>query len=322
MMKNSKGSISLSGIIILLLALIMVMAGTKTILNRYTLLSLKNKSNELRRDLNNSILLAVYEETYFKESLNQLANQYRRGHFIGLDGSLKIRDGIKTQLVNWETEGTVDTNRINFSARNQKNGLSALVKYTFTRVNPIFLSKNPVDLQEDEIEFIDKNIVAKYGEKEYYNKNLEYFIGETGGYSLENLDTHPTIEGFHEKKSFNSRQLYLIIKNENEKSRLTVDKVKLYDDEVLYKPLYLNGVIYIDGDLFVKNEFDFRGILIVNGDIKVEAGSKLSVEGFLKSSSISGDYSYIYDKTVVFKDYGSYIPGFIHFKLENIRSEK
>lgn len=84
-------------------------------------------------------------------------------------------------------------------------------------------------------------------------------------------------------------------------------------DEVKFE-----GLIYLEGDLYIDSKFIFKGIIIVNGNIYMNPNvvRDSEVKGIvLTNGSIEDDSFIFYNRSYVYR-YGVYLPGFIQPRLE------
>lgn len=78
------------------------------------------------------------------------------------------------------------------------------------------------------------------------------------------------------------------------------------------------GLIYVEGNLYINSNFKFRGIMIVDGNtyINPDIVKNSEIKGIVLSNGFINDKSFIlYDRSYVYR-YGVYLPGFIQPRLE------
>ena len=101
--------------------------------------------------------------------------------------------------------------------------------------------------------------------------------------------------------------------------------IDLYIDEV-HNAKKLSGIIYVEGDLYVKKDFKFSGIIIIKGgNLFVEDDCSFDLEGMLiytdheKRHEIPDNLSIKYGSGTIYK-YGTYIPDFLDIRVNSIKS--
>lgn len=88
--------------------------------------------------------------------------------------------------------------------------------------------------------------------------------------------------------------------------------------------LKMSGILYIDGNLNVCTDFDFFGILIINGNLSIQPNNRVCINGIVLTKSFIdfqqyGNLSAVYNFDS-FRKYGIYLPKFIDPTLENLKS--
>ncbi len=89
----------------------------------------------------------------------------------------------------------------------------------------------------------------------------------------------------------------------------------------------LSGIIYIEGDINIENDFDFNGIMIVNGgEIILEQDSIFNLNGMIiycnneSPIELGENFNVNYSLGQV-QRYGNYLPGFFEIDLDRIKSK-
>lgn len=200
-----------------------------------------------------------------------------------------------------------------------------------TVVNDLFELGNPLvsdELLSDEnrnmfndyMSFLKSNVEIQELDSGIYGTDLKDYekirlIKDSNAYSIEcyrNEIEHPVrIENFITDKVF-----LIIRKNILTPEVLIVD----LNPSGNYK---LEGIIYIEGDLVICNDFELNGILIVNGSINIIPSANMNVNGvvlYKGEENIENERLHLqYDFSKIRK-YGIYLPKFIDLKIRNIKS--
>lgn len=116
---------------------------------------------------------------------------------------------------------------------------------------------------------------------------------------------------------FSYHSMIVSIKRDKEENRsLTIGDLENLD---LIK---MGGVLYIEGDLIINQDFEFLGLIIINdGDIIVNSTNKPKVEGmiFYRGDNIDKDsIDIIYNQEIIYKQ-ASFLPGFIEIEIDTIK---
>lgn len=91
------------------------------------------------------------------------------------------------------------------------------------------------------------------------------------------------------------------------------------EDEGLIK---MNGVLYIEGDLIIDQDFEFVGLIIINeGNVIINAENSLTINGMLiyKGDTLDiNSISLVYDQKNIYKN-ASFLPGFLDIYINAIK---
>lgn len=85
----------------------------------------------------------------------------------------------------------------------------------------------------------------------------------------------------------------------------------------------LSGIIYVEGDLIICSDFEFNGILIVDGSIRIDPSANMKVNGILLykgEESIEDERLQLQYDFANIRKYGIYLPEFIKLNIRNIKS--
>lgn len=85
----------------------------------------------------------------------------------------------------------------------------------------------------------------------------------------------------------------------------------------------LSGIIYVEGDLIICSDFEFNGILIVDGSIRIDPSANMKVNGILLHKgyeNIEDEKLQIQYDISQIRKYGIYLPEFIKLEIRSIKS--
>ena len=120
-----------------------------------------------------------------------------------------------------------------------------------------------------------------------------------------------------EKKIFASDKVFLLVKQNNMGPNVYIVDLNGLED------FKLAGIIYVEGDLIICSDFEFNGILIVNGSINVESSANMKVNGILLykgEESIEDERLQLQYDFANIRKYGIYLPEFIKLDIRSIKS--
>ena len=181
-------------------------------------------------------------------------------------------------------------------------------------MNPIFLNNKEIDSRslEENLSKLQDAIIENYGNNFYTRKNSIAFDWNTDNLSIYKEDDDYKISGDRLEKYFKNEPLYIVMKNDN--------STFFIEESEEYNIIKLKGLLYINGNLYISNNLDFEGAIVVNGKTYIDEGIDFKINGLFVTKEQDGDLDYNYDKRKVFRD-ATYLPGFIDFKILEIRSD-
>ncbi len=320
-MKN-KGFISLIGIILIVIVLMgSIFVFERLGENKY-IINTKINSIYSRNWSRNKILLGLYHDNYGEKIERDILGRIRSNSFLGdrlvFENNIRLNRGDlhpneKNISLDYGIAGRSFKNELDIRSRSIIENIG---NYSFAKarfINPIFMEG---DFSERELktylEFIIKETEKNYGSSYYSRRNAIEVDWNFDNLNLYKLEDSYNISGDEVDKFFTKEYISIIMKNDF--SMFTIASSENYE------VFNLKGLLYINGNLYIKNDIDFKGVIIVNGKTYIEEGVALGIDGLFISKDTDGDFSYTYNLKNVFRD-GSYLPGFINFDILEIRSE-
>lgn len=331
-MKKRRGFISIFILMVTSISMILILYMAHTI--KLQTLILNSTKNNVQSFYNSEgkILMCFYDDKYIDGQLNtNLYNAFRNTRFskksiITIDeDDLENQD--KKSIVRMWFDDIDRRKYIVLSSESDINGTRSNVISTGTVVNDLFEMEIPIlDIEmvdtkslEDLISQIEDNISmekANISDSMYGFESQNY---EEITLTIDKLictrDTmkEPYVEGIGRREVFIIGKKY-----KGERIHFNIDK-----SQSTYKKS-LSGIIYVEGDINISTDFQFNGIMIVNGGkLNVEKGINFSVDGMLINLSdevlYKDNLDIEYNRRLIYK-YGTYLPGFVDIKLNLIKS--
>lgn len=295
-------------------------------------------SNE--KDLNN---LIYDDENRDKHIKDEILKRYRTVatsiHKYPLD--IKDDDKLKGTIedASFEIKNIDNREVIYLSIASKYEGIVSNILASGTFINDIFESNKAflnddtsfVEDKEMLLDFISKmeeenwnydpKIISK-AKKINTNNNLAIEFIEENKFNL--LSQKKLIKNFGETNEihdgFYSDSMIIHLKREGlENKKITVG---IKGDEDNGGLITMAGVLYLEGDLIVNEDFDFEGIVMINGgDIVISEGKRLAIRGMLLSKDSEIDISSIdleCNQKNIYKS-ASFLPGFLDIDIDVIK---
>lgn len=286
------------------------------------------------------IFMALYKDEYYNDQLlPRLETYIKYGRLSPFyDPYIRLKE---EDLIEGDKFNTITTR---FYYKNNRNYVDLITSSNYRGINSEVVARIIIlnDLFELGHSIISReNISGDQMEKyEYFFSHIEENIKipatgndilgmEVNDYDMINIlrDTNKKMniefyrngmEGPVKSQVLTKDEIFLLAKNNSSKPvRLTILSEEKADN------LLLKGIIYIEGDLEILNDFEFHGILILNGGhLYIAPLVNFEVEGIVFMKDYIQDDStiharYNFDKII---KYGNYLPMFIYPKIELIKS--
>lgn len=339
-MKKNGGFISI--LILMVMALSIIMISYIFDLNKLQTLILSSTRDNIQSFYNgeDKIFKCLYDEYYVENQLNPIlfdvfskANFATKQNIIKID-SKDLEDGDFEDIIRMEFKDIKDKKHLILKAKSNVNGTVTNVISEVNLVNEIF---------ETNISILDIKLLEKDMGKDYIDKfqeltsqiensinikslgNNSYIYGfETNNYQQINLTENKLICTRDSMKndyveSLNKTEVFIICKKYKD------NYIDLYINQVNNKNS-LSGIMYIEGNLNISTDFQFNGIIIINGgDLIIDEDKKLGVEGIIiyinneEERETPNNLNIEYKRRILYK-YGIYLPEFFDIKHNLIKS--
>ena len=115
-----------------------------------------------------------------------------------------------------------------------------------------------------------------------------------------------------------NNKIFLLGKN-NKNCDIKVNFVSGFDR------ISLEGILYVEGGLYIYDDFNFKGIIIVNGELNIYPGANVNINGILLTRESIEQLGYDVDPVINYdflevKKYGACLPKFIDIRVKKIIS--
>lgn len=328
-----RGFISIIALIIMSVLMIMILYFEST--TRYEYLILNSTKNNIQAYYlsEGKIHMVLNEDKYYKEQLLPMIFKYFRSFPITTPLTyIKIS---KEDLILGDNKSTVKVDMIDNDNRKQLklisesdfNGLKSTTTSYLNIVNELFDLEIPVldrilidDFHGEDLE----NLLIDIGKNININDNRPSTIygvdlSNFNNIILEKIDNNIfQVSSFRENMTepyverFTNKSIIMILRHAKEESV----NLLIQNTNGNKGTISLSGVIYVEGDITISSDFEFKGVIIVkNGEIKVDPIIKPKIKGIMITDNLANhnfieNMDIVYNRENIYK-YGTYVPGFL-----------
>lgn len=347
-MKKRRGFVSIISLIVMAVLFLIILYLLYTTELGYQILSATISKNQSYYQSEGKIYMSVYDEKYYKNQLYpSILKELRKE-------SPKIKDHkLVIDINDLEPGDNLENVKISFIDEEKRVKLKLLAESNFNNTNT---SVTSIISLVNEIFEINKSILTLDLIEEKYKKDFEELFklickdinvntcNESNNITgiqylnynkvilekkanknyeilaLRESMENPSIQGIHKDeifivvKPFNDNPVNLFIgyPEANNNSNGKID---------------LSGIIFVEGDLIISQDFDFKGIIIVKGGtILVDPNINSKIQGLIIIENINDldefikETGIIHSRHTIYK-YGTYIPGFLDVKIDLIKGK-
>lgn len=293
-------------------------------------ITLANKKNiQLKIHGENKINRLVYDKYYTMKYIYPYLKRECENNFKKDEYQVILDDEVFK-------EENGDTINIRFMDRNHRKYITLETITTYEEISNIILFRGSIinDIFEKGQAYISESNLHEE-ETENFNALMNSIKDEIKEYSLDTATDFVKIYADSRMIRLNTLGTGEIVTDYNNmilntKKNLVVLEKKFSTDTGLIigcnskeeELLNLSGILYVEGNLIINQNFQFNGIIIINkGDIIVNTDISPSIMGMLIHR---GEVESIYDLNIVYNRdnvyyYGIHLPGFIYPQLEVIK---
>ena len=341
-MKTRKAYISIIALLVMSVLMVMTLYLIHTTKLEYLILNSSINNTQSYYQSEGKIYMSIYDEKYYSSQLYPILTEYFRTFPLQTppkDIIIDSEDLDYGDIISKVKVNIVERNGkklLHLIAESDCNGIKTSVKSLIYLFNDFFeigdsvlapnLIKNNKKDFESLFEKISKEIrIDSYnGQKNIYKMESmiynEVILHRKDASNLQissyrNNMTNPYIE------RFNDKQVIMIIKSSGDKPV----NFSIGETDSLNEKIEISGVIYVEGNIIISNNFKFNGIIVVkNGEIIVNSIEKPNIRGIIildnsfDRDSFVEKVDIVYDREIIYR-YGTYLPGFIEPKINVIK---
>ncbi len=338
-MPNNQGFIYIISLLVMTIILISAVFLTYTWNLEYSILNSGKNAIQASYLAESKIYLALNKEEYYHQLLSRINRYLKHGTLISKDDyHLWIYD---EDLIEGDSNKNID---ISFSddrrfmelkTHSTYNGIKKQAIARISLLNKFFdmgipiVSKENIDINklkdyDDYLDYLSREITIQgIDEKLIGIDAIDYEAIKI----IKGADEKFNIEFFRnnldnpiKNQVLNDNKVFLIAKNRNPNPFI----VSILSEDGLEKAV-LNGILYIEGNLEIHSDIEFKGILIINdGKLHIDPSIKAKLEGIILIKDYderiqdSGTIEISFNSKEIRK-YGVYLPKFIDPKIEVIK---
>lgn len=279
------------------------------------------------------IYKVLHHEKYYKNQLEPRIHKQLRG-LADLDPKEIILDS--ADLEDWDKNNKV---YFSFYRDNDKRYLELVSKTIYNNIETSSIAR--IALIDEMFEFGIPILSWDFLDEKWYEYLENFIINLKENIDIEKSNLPSAIEGYTSigynkvilKKDgvyskadffideeglnnhkFKKNEVFLVLKDVFDRS-VTLE----VGDSSFDEALKLSGILYVDGDMIIKSQFTFNGIIVLNnGNLIIDTNSIPEINGIIliKGGSIDFDSNYLlkYDISLIYR-YGTYLPGFLNPKI-------
>lgn len=338
-MNNNNGFITILSLLVMAILLISAMFLAYTYTLEYQISNANRNNTQSFYSAESKIYLTLNDDKYYENQLLPRIERYIKLNRLGPKFDYKIRldkDELllddTNNIVNIDFIGEYENEKFMLTAQTSHMGIRNKVNAEVSIYNDLFTMGIPVltynTISEDQygefdnyFSYLSNHIEIPLLEEEMTNvlaKDYEEIK------IIEDADNKIYAEFYRGnqnnliyKNILNSNKVFLLLKNN--KLHPTMSIISENDGKIK-----LEGIIYVEGDLYICNDFEFKGILIVNGSIFTNPLININIDGVVLYNGSSQELEehegiiINYDFNNI-KKYGLYLPKFIDLKINKVK---
>lgn len=292
--------------------------------------------SDFENKMENEVLGMIFGEGDIKNEIYEnITNSYKRGIlYTDIKGKHHLLGGLSLAYLEEDNLALVK-----LSGKGRGDLSNKMIEVVFCPTHPIFLNKEGVfELKNDfdeglreeffklkyklENEFLKKELSSPGNTVNFVNgnKDFELYNNEktVKDYIIDSIIDGGRVNYHRDNKKNFIIYLYDTINSKDGLNRLIIGNEKTED------PMELQGLIYLEGNLELVGDVNFRGLIIINkGELILKNNAILNIEGGLLNlnEDLMIDRRKVnikYDLKAINR-YGVYIPGYIKPQIHNIK---
>lgn len=347
-MKKRKGFVSIISLIVMAVLYIMVLYLLCSTELGYQILAATISKNQSYYQSEGKLYMSIYDEKYYTNQLYpSILKEFRKegpkikDHKLLIDiNDLEPGDNLEKVKVSFLDEE--DKFKLKLVAESNFNNTNTAVTSIINLVNEMFEMNQSVltlDLIEEkykqgfeelfkliceEISISSCNQSSNITGVEYLNYN-KVILNKKSDKNYEILALRESMED-PRIEPINKDEVFIICKPFND-NPINLFIGSLDDENNSNGKIDLSGIIFVEGDLVISQDFDFKGIIIIkSGTILVDPKISSKIQGLIIIENINDldefirETGIIHSRHTMYK-YGTYIPGFLDVKIDLIKGK-
>lgn len=343
-MLNNQGFVSIIALLVMSIILISSISLITSSKLEYIILNSNNKSIQANYFAEGKINMALCDEKYYySQTEPRIRNMLRYGR-IGTNYDYKIRID-NEDLIEGDSNKNID---ISFSDDKRIMELKTFSSYDKIKKEVVAKVRMVNEFFDMDIPIVSENSIEASNAEEYNDfldsfkdtieiPSLDSSIIGIKGIDYENIKINNRMDKKIELEFFRNNlempvrkevlikdRIFLLTKN-NENRNINPVEVLISSEDV-QNTIVLNGIIYIEGNLNICSNFDFKGIIIINGgQLILDPSIEAKIEGILLMRNHETDIENMdrLDISYNFKEIrvnGIYLPNFIEPRIEVMKN--
>ena len=334
---NENGSTTIFAILVMTIILISALFLIYTSNIEYLIVNYSHNNIQAYYMAEGKIYTTLKKEEYYIQQLMPRIETYIKTGRLGKKYDNKIILDTKDLFEGDDNnvvyiDFTEDDNRriLEMKTSSTNSGITQRIVARMTMINDIFEMRIPIvsleHIEQDKIkEFLDYMFCLKEDIK-LPDLSNDLFEIEAMDYEIirirQGLGRITNVEFFRhnleqpvKKSSFYDEGIFLIVRNGFVYPTLFIESQDVSDK------ISLNGVLYIEGDLTIVNDFEFQGIIILHinpsSEVKIEGVVLLNDCSIMPLEKENIQINYNFDEI---RKYGVHLPKFIDLKIQLMKS--
>lgn len=338
---NNNGFITIMASLIIVVIMISTIYLMYTYNLEYKIANSSINSIQSNYSAESKIYLTLNKEEYYNNQLIPRVERYIKygritpiyDYKVCLD-YLDLIEGDSNNIVNIRFFEKGETKILELSTNSPYNGITKTTTADISILNNLYemgvpivstnnLSKERIDEFNNYMYYLQEEIKVPLLEEDIFEislldyEELKIIKNKDGRMNIEFFRNN--IENPIKKEVLTTEGIFLLAKKDSNIPTISIstenssDKVKL------------EGVIYVEGDMNIYNDFNFNGILIIDGKIIIHSAAEVNIEGIVFLDGLVEEFqqkgnfkvNYNFDKI---REYGNYLPKFIDLRIQTIKS--
>lgn len=336
---NNNGFITILSLTIMSIVLISVLYLIHLYSMEYMIINSTINSIQSSYFSEGKLYLVLNEKKYYNEVIPSIKKFLKDYYTTSIEGIYIYLDG--EDLIGEDTNNLVIANIFNdydgrvvleLSAKSTKNNITRKSVAKATVLNEIYELGMPIvsvsSLDEEKhsifteyMNFLEENIIIPDQDNDIHAIDITDFEEV----KIKNDSDNVIVECYRNGVESPVRvepivgdSVFLLCKDESKTAEVYIMNLNPLDE------FSLSGILYIEGNLIVRNDFQLDGILIANGNLDIDTSSQMIINGIMLyrgiDELIDNNNLKVNYNIEQMRKHVIYLPGFIDFNIRSIKS--